>query len=67
MTKVIVDWKTWNGDSICVDICSVEVFEMQEVDSYTDSKKSVPVKTKDCISCTACIRSCPTNAITVEN
>lgn len=66
MPKVTVDWKLCNGDSVCVDVCPVEVFEMQDLADYPDSQKSVPVRAEDCILCMACVAECPTGAITVE-
>ena len=66
MPKVTVDWTLCNGDSECVDVCPVEVFEMQDLADYPDSKKSVPVLAEDCLLCMACVSSCPTGAITVE-
>lgn len=66
MPKVKVDWTKCNGDEVCVSVCPVEVFEMQKLDEYPDSKKSVPVRPDDCILCMACETSCPIEAITVE-
>lgn len=66
MPKVKVDWTKCNGDEVCVSVCPVEVFEMQDLAEYPDSKKSVPVKPDDCILCMSCVTSCPTEAITVE-
>ena len=66
MPKVTVDWKKCNGDAVCVDVCPVEVFELQDVPEYPDSKKSVVVNEDDCIVCMACTASCPTEAIVVE-
>jgi len=66
MVKVKVDWEKCNGDEVCVGICPVEVFEIQDVADYSDSKKSVPVRPEECILCMACVTSCPTEAITVE-
>lgn len=66
MTKVKVDWKKCNGDSVCVEVCPVSVFELKKLPQHTDSPKSVPVKEQDCIVCMACVASCPTRAITVE-
>ena len=59
MVKVIVDGEKCDGDGVCVDVCPVDVFELQ-------NKKSVPVRAEDCILCEACVASCPTEAITVE-
>ena len=66
MPKVKVDWTKCNGDEVCVSICPVEVFEMQDLAEYPGSKKSVPVRPDDCILCMACVTSCPTEAITVD-
>jgi len=66
MPKVKVDWKKCNGDGVCVEVCPVSVFELQKLSEYPDSPKSVPVREQDCIACMACVASCPTQAITVE-
>jgi NAD-dependent dihydropyrimidine dehydrogenase PreA subunit len=66
MPTVKVDWKKCNGDGVCVDVCPVSVFELQDLPDHTDSKKSVPLRESDCITCMACVTSCPTQAITVE-
>jgi NAD-dependent dihydropyrimidine dehydrogenase PreA subunit len=66
MPKVKVDYNKCNGDEICVYVCPAEVFEMQKLDDYPDSLKSIPVNPDACILCMACTSSCPTNAITIE-
>ena len=66
MPKVLVDWPKCNGDSVCIDICPVEVFEMQKLTEYPDGEKSVPVNAEECLLCMACVSECPTGAITVE-
>jgi len=66
MPKVKVDWTKCNGDSICVDVCPVDVFELQDIVEHPDTQKSVPVREDDCILCMACVTSCPTEAIIVE-
>ena len=66
MPEVIVDWKKCNGDGVCLDVCPVDVFELQKMSEYPDSEKSVPVRKDECIQCMACVVSCPTEAITVE-
>jgi len=66
MAKVKVDWSKCNGDGVCVEVCPVNVFEMQDVPEYPDSQKSNPVRAEDCILCLACVTQCPTEAITVE-
>ena len=47
------------GCEECVDVCPVEVFEMQ-------GDKSFPVNTDECLGCESCIEVCEENAITVE-
>ncbi len=66
MVKVKVDWTKCNGDGVCVDVCPVDVFELQDLPEHPDTQKSVPVRGDDCILCMACVTSCPTEAITVE-
>ena len=66
MPKVKVDWTKCNGDGVCVDVCPVDVFELQNLPEHPDSEKSVPVRADDCILCMACVTQCPTEAITVE-
>ncbi|TET64409.1 ferredoxin family protein [Candidatus Bathyarchaeota archaeon] len=63
MPDVEVDWKKYNDDGVCVDVCPVEVFELQDQPEYPDSQESVPVRKEECM---ACVTSCPTEAITVE-
>lgn len=66
MPDVKVDRGKCNGDAVCIDVCPVEVFELQKVPEYPESEKSVPVREEDCILCMACVTQCPTEAITVE-
>lgn len=66
MPKVEVDRTKCNGDGVCVDVCPVDVFELQDLAEHPDTQKSVPVRPDDCILCMACVTSCPTEAITVE-
>jgi NAD-dependent dihydropyrimidine dehydrogenase PreA subunit len=66
MPKVKVDWSKCNGDGVCVEVCPVNVFELKKLPEYPDTQKSVPVRESDCIACMACVTSCPTQAITVE-
>jgi NAD-dependent dihydropyrimidine dehydrogenase PreA subunit len=66
LVKVKVDWEKCDGDGVCADVCPVEVFEIQKLDEYPDNEKSVPVREEECILCMACVTSCPTEAITVD-
>lgn len=43
----------------CVDVCPVEVYEIQD-------GKSVPVHEEECLGCESCVEVCESNAITVE-
>lgn len=66
MVKVKVDFTKCNGDAVCIDICPVDVFELQDLPEHPDNQKSVPVREEDCLLCMACVAQCPTEAITVE-
>ncbi len=55
----IVDEEKCEGCEECVDVCPVEVFEMQD-------GKSVPVNAEECLGCESCIEVCEPDAITVE-
>ena len=43
----------------CVDVCPVEVYEMQD-------GKSVPVHEDECLGCESCVEVCDQKAIIVE-
>jgi NAD-dependent dihydropyrimidine dehydrogenase PreA subunit len=53
-----VDADKCEGCEECVDICPMEVFEMQD-------EKAVPVNAEDCEGCESCIEVCESGAITV--
>ncbi|MEN2974341.1 MAG: 4Fe-4S binding protein [Candidatus Caldarchaeales archaeon] len=55
---VSVDKGKCTGDSECVTICPVSVFELQ-------NGKAEPVNQNLCIGCRSCEAVCPTGAITV--
>ena len=57
--NVIVNADKCNGDGECVDICPVEVYELQ-------GGKAVPVNAEECLGCDSCVEVCPSDAITVE-
>jgi len=48
MYAIEVDVEKCIGCGDCVDICPVDVYEMQD-------EKSVPVNTEECIGCESCI------------
>ncbi|MDR2727457.1 MAG: ferredoxin family protein [Deltaproteobacteria bacterium] len=43
----------------CVDVCPVEVYEIQD-------GKSVPMHEEECLGCESCVEVCEANAITIE-
>ena len=55
----IVDEEKCAGCEECVDVCQVEVFEMQD-------GKSVPVNAEECLCCESCVEVCEEGAIVVE-
>ncbi|UTF49196.1 4Fe-4S binding protein [Desulfomicrobium sp. ZS1] len=57
--SVTVDNDKCIGCGECVDVCPVEVYELQ-------NGKAVPVNEEECLGCESCIEVCEQNAITVE-
>ncbi|MGM0383853.1 MAG: 4Fe-4S binding protein [Thermodesulfobacteriota bacterium] len=53
-----VDEEKCIGCGDCVDICPMDVYEIQH-------EKSVPVNAEECIGCESCIEACEQGAITV--
>jgi NAD-dependent dihydropyrimidine dehydrogenase PreA subunit len=53
-----VDAEKCIGCEECVEVCPVDVYEIQE-------QKSVPVNGEECIGCESCIEVCEQDAITV--
>lgn len=63
---VAVDFDLCTGDSKCVEICPVNVFEMIDSPGHpTSAKKADPAREADCIFCSACEAQCPANAIKI--
>jgi NAD-dependent dihydropyrimidine dehydrogenase PreA subunit len=62
MPTPIVDDKKCTGCNTCVEICPMQVFELD-----TEKKKAVPKKPGDCIGCRACEVQCPESAIKVND
>ena len=56
---VTVDEDKCEGCEECVEVCPVEVFEMED-------DKSVPVNADECLGCESCVEVCEPGAITVE-
>jgi len=55
----IVDQEKCVGCEECVDVCPVEVFEME-------NDKSSPVNAEECMGCESCVEVCEEDAITIE-
>lgn len=58
MWDVKVDAEKCTGCGECVDICPMDVFEIQD-------EKSVPVNVGECEGCESCTATCPEEAIEV--
>lgn len=58
MVEVKVDAEKCDGCGTCVDVCPVEVFELQ-------GEKSVVINPDECLVCRACEVECPNSAIEV--
>jgi len=56
---VTVDAEKCTGCGECVDVCPVEVYELQD-------GKSAAVNEEECLGCESCVEVCETNALTVE-
>lgn len=56
--SIQVDADKCVGCGECVDICPVEVFELQD-------GISVPVNAEECAECDSCVEVCEENAITL--
>ncbi len=58
MYNVEVDAEKCVGCGECVDVCPVQVYELQ-------NEKSVPVNAEECVGCESCVEVCEQGAITV--
>jgi len=58
--EVVVNRGKCKGCEECIEVCTVEVFEMQD-------GKCVPIHVKECIGCRSCVDVCKEKAITVED
>lgn len=57
--SVTVDVDKCIGCGECVDVCPVEVYELQ-------NGKAVVVNEEECLGCESCIEVCETAALTIE-
>jgi len=58
MYLVEVDNDKCIGCGECVEVCPVDVFELQE-------EKAVPVNADECLGCESCVEVCEQEAVTV--
>ena len=56
--EVVVSNEKCEGCEECIEVCPVDVFEMQ-------NEKSVPVNAEECLGCESCVEVCEKEAITV--
>ncbi len=56
--QVVVDSEKCIGCEECVEVCPVDVYEMQD-------EKSTVVNGEECLGCESCIEVCEQEAITV--
>jgi NAD-dependent dihydropyrimidine dehydrogenase PreA subunit len=57
--KITIDVDKCTGDAECVDVCPVEVYELQD-------GKAVAVNEEECLGCESCVEVCEAGALTVE-
>jgi NAD-dependent dihydropyrimidine dehydrogenase PreA subunit len=66
MPKVVVNWNRCSGKGTCVEVCPVDVFELQEIKEHPETLKAVPVRMDACNLCMKCVPACIEEAITVK-
>jgi NAD-dependent dihydropyrimidine dehydrogenase PreA subunit len=66
MPEVMVDWNRCSGTGTCLEVCPVNVFELQEIAEHPETLKAVPVRAEDCVLCMDCVGKCIEQAIKVE-
>lgn len=59
MYQITINSEKCVGCGECVDICPVEVYELQD-------EKSVAVNEEECMGCDSCVEVCEEEAITIE-
>ena len=58
MFQVVVEAEKCVGDEECVEVCPVDVYEMED-------GKAVPVNADECLGCESCLEVCESDAITI--
>ena len=56
--EVVVDPEKCEGCEECIEVCPVDVYELQD-------DKSVPVNAEECLGCESCVEVCGHEAITI--
>lgn len=59
MAKITIDEEKCIGCGECVDVCPVDVLELQD-------DKAVVVNEDECLECESCVETCEQGAITLE-
>ncbi len=58
MFSVTVDPDRCTGDEECLEVCPVDVYEIQD-------GRAVPVNADECLGCESCLDACESEAITI--
>jgi NAD-dependent dihydropyrimidine dehydrogenase PreA subunit len=64
--NIVVNWNMCSGKGTCVEVCPVNVFELQEIEEHPETLKAVPVRMENCIFCMKCVPACVEDAIIIE-
>ena len=65
--KITVDWNKCSGAGMCAQVCPMSVWDLEKTPEYDNEDKGHPNRPEDCIQCMACVNTCPTQAIIVED
>ena len=65
MLNVKANWTKCSGDAFCLEVCPIDVFELQNLSNNPIAEKSVPMR-EDGILCMFCVIQWFTEAIIVE-
>jgi NAD-dependent dihydropyrimidine dehydrogenase PreA subunit len=67
LPKITVDLEKCEGAGVCVEVCPVNVYDIEKMPEHNNQEKALPNRMDDCIMCLACVSACPTQAITIED